>query len=167
MNYKHKNYDKNHGGFIVALALAALLPHHAALAAQAPVGLGAAGNYAILAKTGISTVPPSVVTGDIGVSPIDSTAITGFSLIFDSTTRFATSAQLTGNAYAADYSAPTPANLTTAVSDMETAYTDAAGRTLPDYIELGAGIIGGLTLTPGLYKWSTRVTIPTLSLIHI
>ena len=100
MNYKHKNYDKNHGGFIVALALAALLPHHAALAAQAPVGLGAAGNYAILAKTGISTVPPSVVTGDIGVSPIDSTAITGFSLILDSTTRFATSCLL--------YTSPSP-----------------------------------------------------------
>ena len=157
MNYK----DKNYRGCIVALALAALLPQHAALAAQAPVSLGAAGNYAILAKTGISTVPTSVVTGDIGVSPIDSTAITGFSLILDSSTRFATSAQLTGNAYAADYSAPTPANLTTAVSDMETAYTDAAGRTLPDYTELGAGNIGGMTLAPGLYKWPTGVTIPT------
>jgi len=46
-----------------------------------PVNLGTAGNYAILAKTGISTVPNSVITGNIGVSPIDSTAITGFSLI--------------------------------------------------------------------------------------
>ena len=44
---------------------------------------------------------------------------------------------------------------------METAYTDAAGRTLPNYIDLGAGNIGGLTLTPGLYKWGTGVTIPT------
>ena len=156
-----KYEDKNCGGFIVGLALAALLPHHAAIGAQAQVGLGAAGNYAILAKTGISTVPPSVVTGDIGVSPIDSTALTGFSLILDSTTRFATSTQLTGKAYAADYSDPTPANLTTAVSDMETAYTDAAGRTLPDHTELGTGDIGGMTLAPGLYKWGTGVTIPT------
>ena len=44
---------------------------------------------------------------------------------------------------------------------METAYTDAAGRTLPDHTELGAGNIGGLTLAPGLYKWSNTVLIPT------
>jgi hypothetical protein len=44
---------------------------------------------------------------------------------------------------------------------METAYTDAAGRTLPDFTELGAGNIDGLTLVPGLYKWGTGVTIPT------
>ena len=57
--------------------------------------------------------------------------------------------------------APTPANLTTAVSNMEAAYTDAAGRTTPDFTELGAGEIGGLTLVPGLYKWGTDVTIST------
>ena len=34
------------------------------------VNLGTAGNYAILAKTGIATVPSSVVTGNVGVSPI-------------------------------------------------------------------------------------------------
>jgi hypothetical protein len=147
--------------FITGLALAALLPHYAAIGAQVPVSLGAAGNFAVLSKTGISTVPPSAVTGDIGVSPIDSTAITGFSLILDSTTCFSTSSQLVGKAYAANYSSPTPANLTTAVSDMETAYTDAAGRTLPNHTELGAGNIGGMTLAPGLYKWGTDVTIPT------
>jgi hypothetical protein len=46
------------------------------------------------------------------------------------------------------------------VYDMEAAYTDAAGRTLPDFTELGAGNIGGMTLAPGLYKWSTGVSIP-------
>jgi hypothetical protein len=44
---------------------------------------------------------------------------------------------------------------------MQTAYTDAAGRTLPDYTELGSGNIGGMTLASGLYKWSTGVSIPT------
>jgi hypothetical protein len=44
---------------------------------------------------------------------------------------------------------------------METAYTDAAGRTLPDATELGAGNIGGMTLAPGLYKWGTGVLIPS------
>ena len=126
-----------------------------------PVNLGTAGNFAILAKSGISTVPSSVVTGDIGVSPIDHTAITGFSETADASNTFSTSAQVTGKIYAADYTAPTPSNMTTAVSDMETAYTDAAGRTLPRETELGAGEIGGLTLVPGLYKWGTGVSIST------
>jgi len=49
--------------------------------------------------------------------------------------------------------------MTTAVSDMETAFSDAAGRTLPDFTELGAGNISGQTLVPGLYKWGTGVLI--------
>ncbi len=135
--------------------------HQDVTAAQSPVAIGSAGNYVILAKSGISTVPPSAVTGDLGVSPIDSTAITGFSLILDGSGQFSTSSQVTGTVYAPDYSSPTPDNLTTAVGDMQTAYTDAAGRTLPDYTELGSGNVGGMTLAPGLYKWGTGVSIPT------
>ena len=60
----------------------------------------------------------------------------------------------------ANFAAPTPSNLTTAVSDMELAFTDAAGRA-PDFTEVGAGNIGGLTLPPGVYKWGTGVSIPT------
>ncbi len=126
-----------------------------------PVSLGTAGNFAILAKSGISTVPGSAVTGDIGVSPIARIAITGFSEIMDVTNAFSRSAQVVGKVFAADYAPPTPINLTTAVGDMEIAYADAAGRTLPDFTELGAGAIGGLTLVPGLYKWSTGVSIAT------
>ena len=124
----------------------------------APVNLGTAGDYAILAKTGISTVPDSVITGNIGVSPIDSTAITGFSLTVDATNEFSSSTQVTGKAYAADYASPTPSNLTTAVSNMETAYTDAAGRAA-NYTELYTGDISGQTLTAGVYKWGTGVLI--------
>ncbi len=126
-----------------------------------PVLLGSAANYVILAKTAVSTVPPSVVTGDVALSPAAATFITGFSLTADATNVFSTSPQVTGNVYAADYAVPTPSNLTTAVSDMETAYTDAAGRPTPDFLELGTGAIGGLTLSPGLYKWTSTVTIPT------
>jgi len=133
----------------------------ATAAGPAPVVLGTAGNFVILAKSGISTVPTSAVTGDIGVSPIDQTAITGFSETMDASNTFSTSTQVTGKIYAADYAPPTPTYMTTAVSDMETAYTDAAGRTLPDFTELGAGEIGGLTLVPGLYKWGTGVLIST------
>ena len=127
-----------------------------------PVNLGTAGNFAILSKSGITNVPPSAVTGDIGVSPIDSTAIVGFPLTLDASGTFATSIpQLIGKAFAANYTSPTPANLTTAVSDMETAFTDAAGRPTPDFTELGSGDISGLTLVPGLYKWGTGVLIST------
>jgi len=132
--------------------------------AQSPVDLGSAGNFAILAKSGITNVPTSAITGDIGVSPITYAAITGFALtpvVPDGSNTFSTSTQVTGKIYAADYTEPTPTNLTTAVSDMETAYTDAAGRTLPDATELGAGEIGGLTIVPGLYKWGTDVLITT------
>ena len=44
---------------------------------------------------------------------------------------------------------------------MQAAYTDAAGRTNPDFLNLGSGDIGGQTLAPGLYTWGTSVTIPT------
>jgi len=44
---------------------------------------------------------------------------------------------------------------------MQNAYTDAAGRPTPDFLNLGAGNIGGQTLVGGLYKWGTSVTIPS------
>ena len=131
-------------------------------AGPAAVNLGTAGNFVILAKSGISTTGTTHVTGDIGVSPIVATGMTGFGLTMDSSNTFAISALVTGKAYAADYTPPTPANMSTAVSDMETAYTTAAGVTAPaPVVELGAGNIGGMTLAPGVYKWSTGVTIPT------
>jgi hypothetical protein len=123
------------------------------------VNLGTAKNYAILAESGISTVPASAITGNLGVSPVAATYITGFSLILDSTTVFSTSSQVTGKAYAADYASPTPAALTSAVADMQLAFTDAAGRA-PGVTELGAGNIGGMNLAPGVYKWGTGLSIP-------
>jgi hypothetical protein len=125
-----------------------------------PVDLGTAGNYVILAKAAISTVPTSDITGDLGPSPAAATFITGFSLTLDPSNTFSTSEQVTGRVYAADYDPPTPDNLTTAVSDMELAFTDAAGRPA-DVTELGGGTIGGMTLDPGVYQWSTGLLIPT------
>lgn len=130
-------------------------------AAQTAVNLGSAANFAILSKSGISTTGATSVTGDIGVSPIDSTAVTGFALVADATNVFSKSNLVAGKVYAANYAVPSPATMTTAVSDMQTAYTDAAGRTNPYATEFGAGNIGGMTLAPGLYKWSSNVTIPT------
>jgi hypothetical protein len=127
------------------------------------VNLGTASNYAILARTGISTVPASDITGDIAVSPIAAEAITGFSLALDSEGAFSTASQFTGKAYASNYKSDTPTILTTAVSDMETAYTDAAGRTNAnvdgDRINLKAGLIGGETLTAGIYTFQSDIKI--------
>ena len=126
----------------------------------ASVNLGTAGNYVLLSKAGISTTGTTKITGDIGVSPIAATAITGFGLVLDKSGAFSRSTLVVGKVYAANYGVPTPGVLTTAVKDMQTAYTDAAGRAAK-VTGLGAGTIGGLTLAPGVYKWSTNVTIPT------
>ena len=128
-------------------------------AGPATVKLGPAGDFAILAKTGISTTGTSSIVGDVGISPAAASFMTGFGLTMDASNEFSTSSLVTGNVYAADYSSPTPSKMTTAVSDMETAYTDAAGRTNPDHTELGAGDITSMTLAPGLYKWGTGVLI--------
>ena len=136
--------------FILVIAMVGF----ASAAGPAPVDLGSAGDFVILSKTGITNVPTSAITGNIGTSPISGTAI-GL-----------TAAQVTGKMYAVDVAGPTgsimdPTKLTAAISAMQTAYSDAAGRTLPTATELGDGNIGGLTFTPGLYKWGTGVNIPT------
>jgi hypothetical protein len=146
------------------LSAAALV--NAAIAVE-KVDLKTAGNYAILAKTGISTVPDSVITGDIAVSPITAAAITGFSMTRDSKMKFSTSTQIVGKAYAANYATPTPTLLTSAVEDMETAYTDAKGRpnTVGSRKNLGGGTLGGdsggadFPLTPDVYTFGTGVAI--------
>lgn len=125
-----------------------------------PVDLGTAGAFVILTKTGISTVPTSAIVGNVGVSPAAAGSITGFPLVADFTNLFSLTPQITGKVYASDYAVPTPSTLTTAISDMETAFIAGAART-PDVTELGAGNIGGLTLAPGVYKWSSGVLVPT------
>lgn len=127
----------------------------------APVILGAAGNYVILAKSAASNVPTSAITGNIGLSPAAASFITGLALSLPAGGAASTSAQVTGSVYASDYAVPTPANLTTAIGNMQTAYVDAAGRSTPDHTELAAGNLGGLTLPAGLYKWSNTVIIPS------
>lgn len=123
--------------------------------AQAPVQLGTAGTFTILSKSGITDVYASAITGDVGTSPI-----TGAALLL-------TCGEVTGKIYVVDAAGPLPCavndatTLTAAVGDMGAAYLDAQGRTSPDFTELGAGEIGGLTLAPGLYKWGTGLMIST------
>ena len=140
---------------IIASALFAFAGSaHAQDPDRTPVALGAAGNFVILTKAGITDVPTSAVTGNVGTSPITGAA------------DLVTCKEVTGTIYSVDSAGPAcrvidPTRLTAAVLAMQHAYTDAAGRTLPDFINLGGGNIGGLTLIPGLYKWGTSVRIPT------
>ncbi|NQU32823.1 MAG: DUF3494 domain-containing protein [Bacteroidetes bacterium] len=125
---------------------------------QSAVNLRSAGDYVLLAGSGISNVPTSKITGNIGLSPAAGTFLTGFSLILKTDGISSTSSQVTGSLFASNYTVPTPANLTAAKGDLTTAYNDAAGRTSTDIVLL-AGNIGGLTLTPGLYKSSGSLEI--------
>ena len=119
------------------------------------MNLRSAGDFAILTKSGITDVPASAVTGDVGTSPITGAA------------DLLTCTEVKGLVFSVNAAGPepcyikNPTKLTAAVLDMETAYEDAAGRSRPDFTELKRGDIGGLTLAPGLYKWSTTVSIPT------
>lgn len=130
------------------------------------VSLGMSANYAILAKTGVSTVPSSVVTGNVGLSPAARVFLTGWSLVTEPTDTYFTSAQVAapGKLYAADnVGGTTSADLGIAILNMGTAYTDAAGRTATSAAttNVGAGTLTGLTLTPGVYEWGSAVSIPT------
>ena len=126
-----------------------------AMAGPSPVNLGSAGKFVILSKSGITNVFPSSVTGNIGSSPITGAAI------------LLSCVEVTGSILSVDAAGPlpcsvaSPSKLTNAVGAMQTAYVDAAGRVDPDFLNLGAGTIGGLTFTPGLYKWTSAVNMPT------
>ena len=121
-----------------------------------PVALGAVANFAIIAGGGISDVPTSAITGDIGVSPASGAFITGFSVP-------ATCPEINGTVYAVDAAGPAcaaidPVALTAAKAALTFAYNDAAGRTLPAPAAV-SGDQGGLTLYPGIYKSTSTLLI--------
>jgi len=126
-----------------------------AASGPSPINLRSAGSFAILSQSGITDVYPSAIVGDVGTSPI-----TGAALLLKCD-------EVTGNIYTVDAAGPlpcytiSPSSLSVAINDMGFAYENAAGRTSPDFTELGAGEIGGLTLAPGLYKWSSSLNIST------
>ncbi|MFP3965169.1 ice-binding family protein [Actinomadura fulvescens] len=125
-----------------------------------PVNLGAASNYAVLASAGISTTGVTTITGNMGIYPAAASSVTGFGLILDPSGTFSISPTVVGRVYAADYAPPTPANLLTGVNNEVTAYNDAAGRAPADSLNYLAGAVTGpQTLTRGLYKWTTAVTV--------
>ena len=141
-------------GLVLAGALMAPLGTLVA-AGPAPVNLGSAAHFTILAGAAITTTGGGIVNGDVGASPITGAAI------------HLTQAQVNGTIYAVDAGGPAgsvidPAMLLTAKGDLTTAYNDAAGRTpTPSgpFLNPGAGNIGGLNLIPGLYKFTSTASI--------
>lgn len=140
----------------LVLAVAFLSPPRALLAAgPAPVDLGSTAHFAILAGAAITTTGGGIINGDVGASPITGAAIN------------LTQAQVNGTIYAVDATGPSgsmiaPTLLLTAKSDLTTAFNDAAGRTpVPSesFLDPGAGNIGGLSLIPGLYKFTGAALI--------
>jgi hypothetical protein len=165
---------------LLLLSAAALVNAAAAAVYTTQVILGDAGNYVILAETGITNVPTSAVTGNMGLysstssTTITSADITGFGLVLHNSGVHSSSPQVapvpasggpSGNVYASDYLAPTPSNLLSAVDGMKEAYTDiedivndpANANTVT--LNLGGGKIGGLTLTSGVYNFTSDINI--------
>ncbi len=120
-------------------AIAMFLASQPAVAATAPVGLGTAGSFAVLAGTTVTNTGPSSISGDLGVSP--GTAVTGFppGIVTD------------GTIHSADGVAGG------AQSDLTTAYNDAAGRS--PTANVPAFIGAGQTLAPGVYKASSSLEV--------
>ncbi|GAB2830427.1 hypothetical protein GCM10027176_38610 [Actinoallomurus bryophytorum] len=127
-------------GIATTIALIAVMSVFAvrqstARAATAPVNLGTAAAFAVLAGTTVTNTGPTVVTGDLGVSP--GSAVTGFP-----------PGVVIGTIHAAD------ATAAQAQLDLTAAYNDAAGRTPTGALPAA---IGGLTFTPGVYNAAAAV----------
>lgn len=116
------------------------------------VGLGTTAPFAILAGTpNITNVPTSVISGDVGLSPATGAGI-GL-----------TCAEVTGTIYSVDAAGPLPCRvtnaglLTTAKSDLVTAYDDAAGRA--GGLPVAANELAGKTLTHGVYTSAAAMAL--------
>jgi hypothetical protein len=122
------------------VARAKLIQHPRAPAAghSTSPSLGGAGAFVVLAGSTVTSTGPTTLTGNLGVSP--GTAVTGFP-----------PGTLNGTKHAAD---PTSAQ---AMADLTRAYNDAAGRTQAPVTV--AGNLGGKTLSPGLYKSTSSLSI--------
>jgi len=136
--------------YVLAMILTLTMSAQAQSAGPPRVNLGNAERFAVLAHTGITNAGPSVVRGDVGLSPTIGSSIE------------LTQAEVTGSIFTVDEAGPagsiaSASMLVTAKSDLEAAFNDAAGRTL-NQIPI-AGNLGGLTLTPGLYKSTSTLEI--------
>jgi hypothetical protein len=143
---------------LATLIVTSLAGQAVAQSPQPAVNLRSSANFVVLGASLISNIPTSSVTGDVGLSPATGGNITGFGPL-----------EVVGVVYAVDASGPAGSvpdatRLTAAKGDLTTAYNDAVGRTpVPSGPFLnpdnGTGNIGGQTLVPGLYKFTSSLAI--------
>lgn len=107
--------------------------------AMANITLSGSAGLAVLAGTAITNTGETNITGDLGLSP--GSSVGGFP-----------PGILNGTMHINNEIA------TQAKLDLTAAYNDAAGRTSTDIVTL-SGNVGGLTLTPGLYKSTSSLSI--------
>jgi hypothetical protein len=129
----------------LVLSVSLVLAANLSSAAEAPVGLGTAGSFAVLAGAGVTNTGPTVVSGDLGACPTP--AITGFP----------PGTVNNGTVHAGD------AVCLQAQSDLTVAYVDAASRA-PTVTYPGVKDLGGETLTPGVYRADSFAITGTLTL---
>ena len=166
-----KNFKRNSVMTAVGIFFAfGLLPIAALAAGPAVINLGTAGNFSILAKTGVSDANPiiSSVVGNVGVSPAAGSSITGLSCTEVTGNIYDVDGTYTGghNSNIACLQAGPGANKTTvdnAVLDMGTAYTAASAPATPAGVganlNVGSGTLSGQNFAPGTYTWGSDVTI--------
>lgn len=118
----------------VTLSLAIGGSAHAATTLAGPINLGSAAPFGVLAASAVTNTGPSVINGDVGVSP--GTSITGF----PPGTLIGTGVAHQTDAVAAQAQAQ---------ADTTTAYNDAASLTPTSS---GLRELNGLSLTPGVYS---------------
>ncbi len=123
-----------------AVATLAILSFSSIGLAQSEPPLGTAANFGVLAGSAVSNTGATVITGDLGLWPNTASSITGFppgSVI---------GTIQAGNAVALQ-----------AQSDLTVAYNNAAGQACGT--DLTGTDLGGLTLTPGVYCFSTSAQL--------
>lgn len=121
-------------------------------AATTTVPLGTAGSFAVLAGSGVTDIPTSAITGNVGLSPGPGSAVTGL-----------TCAEVSGTIDVVDGTGDpcflvNPGLLTTAKNDLTSAYGNAAGRTPTKTFATGDNQLGGKTLIPGVYRFGHATT---------
>ena len=118
--------------------LAMLLVFSATLSAQTAPSLGVAGGFAILGGSTVTNTGATTIVGDVGVFP--GSSITGFP-----------PGSVTGTIHINDAVAQQ------AQSDLTTAYNNLAGQAFNT--DLTGQDLGGLTLTPSVYRFSTSAQL--------
>jgi hypothetical protein len=131
----------------LVLAVAFMAPHRTLAAGPAPVDLGSAAHFTILAVATITTTGGGIINGDVGLSPAGSQGIPP--------------AQINGTIHNGD---PIAAQ---AQLDLNDAIIAASPAQLPGGIDVGNGELGGRVLAPGVYKsapGSYDITLEDLTL---